>query len=59
MQASVSFLMMIPSLILPVLLSRWMGVSGIALAALICNIPGVIIWPLYTRRALRLKLLRV
>jgi O-antigen/teichoic acid export membrane protein len=59
MQASASFAMMIPSLILPILLSRWMGVSGIALAALICNIPGVIIWPLYTRRALRLKLLRV
>jgi O-antigen/teichoic acid export membrane protein len=59
MQASVSFVMMVPSLILPILLSRWLGVLGIALAALLCTIPGVIIWPLYTRRALRLKLLRV
>lgn len=59
MQAGVSFGMMIPSLILPVLLSRWMGVSGIALSALICALPGVIIWPLYTRRAIRLQLLRV
>jgi O-antigen/teichoic acid export membrane protein len=59
MQASASFVMMTPLLVLPIVLSRWMGVSGIALAALICNVPGVIIWPLYTRRALRLKLLDV
>jgi O-antigen/teichoic acid export membrane protein len=58
-QASVSFLMMIPALILPIVLSRWLGVSGIALAALICALPGIIIWPLYLQRALRLKLLRV
>jgi len=59
MQASVSFVMMIPSLILPILLSRWLGVTGIALSAVVCTIPGLVIWPLYTRRALRLKLLRV
>jgi O-antigen/teichoic acid export membrane protein len=58
MQASASFATMIPSLILPIVLSRWMGVSGIALAALTCNIPAVIIRLLYIRRALRLKLLR-
>jgi O-antigen/teichoic acid export membrane protein len=59
MQASVSFAMMIPAVILQYVLGRWLGVSGIALAALTCALPGIIIWPLYTRRALRLKLLRV
>jgi O-antigen/teichoic acid export membrane protein len=59
MQAGVSFAMMIPSLLLPAILSRWLGVQGIALSMVICTLPGVVIWPLYTRRALRLQMQHV
>jgi hypothetical protein len=58
-QAAAAFAMILPSLLLPVLLGRWLGVPGVALAMVLCSLPGVIIWPLYTRRALRLHLLRV
>jgi Na+-driven multidrug efflux pump len=58
-QSIISFAMILPSVLLPIWLSHWLGVPGIALAAAVCNIPGVIIWPIYTRRALRLHLLRV
>jgi O-antigen/teichoic acid export membrane protein len=58
-QAALSIAMLLPSLVLPALLSRWLGVPGIALSMVLCAIPAAIIWPSYTRRALRLHLLRV
>ncbi|MGA3170006.1 MAG: hypothetical protein ABSE62_03245 [Chthoniobacteraceae bacterium] len=58
-QAAVSFAMILPSILLTVILGRWLGLIGVVLASAICAVPGVIIWPLYTRRALRLRLLRV
>lgn len=59
MQAAVSFALMVPSLFLAALLSRWFADPGIALAMVLSTLPGVIIWPIYTRRALRLRMLRV
>jgi len=59
MQAVVSNAMIIPSLLLPVYLQHLFGVPGIALSMVVCTIPGAIIWPLYTRRALRLHMLHV
>lgn len=59
LQAALSFTMIIPSLILTVLLSRWLGMEGIALSMLLCTLPAALIWPFYTRRALRLHLHRV
>jgi O-antigen/teichoic acid export membrane protein len=59
MQAAVSFAMILPNLLLPVILSRWFGLPGIALSMVVCLLPTTIIWPLYTRRALRLHLQRV
>jgi len=59
MQAAVSFAMILPSLLLPVFLSRWLGVPGIALSMVLCQLPGILIWPIYTRRALRLRMLLV
>jgi O-antigen/teichoic acid export membrane protein len=58
-QASLSILMLLPTLVLPALLGRWLGVPGIALAMVLCTLPAAIIWPFYTRRALRLHMLRV
>jgi O-antigen/teichoic acid export membrane protein len=58
-QAAAAIVMILPSILIPALLSRWMGVSGIALGFVLCSLPGAIILPLYARRALRLKLLRV
>jgi len=58
-QAAVSFTMLLPSLLLPAFLSRWFGVEGIALSMVLCILPAAIVWPIYTRRALRLKLIRV
>ena len=59
MQAAVSFGMIFPSILLPVLLFRRLGLPGIALSMIICALPAAIIWPLYTRRALRLGLVRI
>jgi hypothetical protein len=58
-QAAMSFALIIPTILVPVLLSRWLGVPGIALGMLVCTLPAAIAWPLYMRRVLRLKLLRV
>jgi O-antigen/teichoic acid export membrane protein len=58
-QAVISLIMVVPSVFLSAFLGRWLGPWGIALSAVICTLPCVIIWPLYTRRALRLHMLRV
>ena len=58
-QAALSLVMMLPSIYLPVLLSRWLGVPGIALGFVLCLLPAATLWPFYTRRALRLHLIRV
>jgi O-antigen/teichoic acid export membrane protein len=59
MQAAVSVAMLLPSLFLSAYLSHLFGNPGIALSLVLCLLPGAIIWPIYTRRALRLHLLRV
>ena len=61
MQAAVSIAMVLPSVLLPVLLHYWFKAPGIAIALslILCMVPGAIIWPLYTRQALRLQKLRV
>ena len=58
-QAALSIAMILPAILIPTLLGRWLGLWGIALGFIICMVPGAIILPLYTRRALRLHLLRV
>jgi O-antigen/teichoic acid export membrane protein len=58
-QAAISLIMLIPSMILPYVFSRWFGPSGIAISMVLCALPFAIILPLYTRRALRLEMLRV
>ena len=58
-QAALSMVMLVPSLLLPVLLSRWLGLPGVALSMALCLLPAAIIWPFYTRRALRLHIVRV
>ena len=58
-QAAVAFAMMAPLLVAAALLSRWLGDAGIALSMVLCSLPAAIAWPLYTRRALRLQMLRV
>jgi len=58
-QAAMAFTMLIPSLLLPALMSRWLGVPGIAISMVLCTLPAVIVLPIYTRRALRLHMLRV
>jgi O-antigen/teichoic acid export membrane protein len=58
-QAALSIAMILPAILIPTLLGRWLGLWGIALGFIICTIPGLIILPLYTRRALRLQLMRV
>jgi O-antigen/teichoic acid export membrane protein len=58
-QAAVSIAMLLPSLLVPVLMGRWLGAPGVPLAQAICLLPAAIIWPIYTRRALRLRLIRV
>jgi len=58
-QAALATAMLLPTLLLPALLSRWLGVPGIALSMVLCTLPAAILWPFYTRRALRLHMLRV
>jgi O-antigen/teichoic acid export membrane protein len=58
-QSVLSMVMILPSILIPVLMSRWLGLSGVALGFAVCTLPAAIIWPFYTRRALRLHLLRV
>ncbi len=58
-QGALSFIMLIPSVVLMVIFSRWLGLSGIALASAVCSLPAAILWPFYTRDALRQKKLRV
>jgi O-antigen/teichoic acid export membrane protein len=58
-QAVFSFAMIIPNIVIPTLLGRWYGPPGIAIGFIICAIPIAIIWPLYTRQAIRLHKLRV
>jgi O-antigen/teichoic acid export membrane protein len=58
-QAILSMSMILPSLLLPFLLGRIYGPVGIPISAIICMLPAMIILPLYTRKALRLKLTRL
>ncbi len=58
-QGAVCLAMVAPVLILPVILGRLWGVHGVALASLICAIPLAALWPPYTARALKKKLLRI
>jgi hypothetical protein len=58
LQAILAFILLLPGVLLPALFSRWFGVPGIALGMVVCSLPSVFIWPLYTRRALRLQLHR-
>jgi O-antigen/teichoic acid export membrane protein len=58
-QAAASFGMILPNILLPIFLGRWFGIPGIVLGQILCVLPAVVIWPIYTRRVLRLQLLRV
>lgn len=58
-QAALSIVMILPAILIPTLLGRWLGLQGIALGFIICMIPGAVVLPLYARKALRLRLLRV
>jgi len=57
-QAILAFILILPSILLPALFSRWFGVLGIPLGMVVCSLPAIFIWPIYTRRALRLQLHR-
>jgi O-antigen/teichoic acid export membrane protein len=58
-QAALSIAMILPAILIPTLLGRWLGLWGIALGFIICTLPSAIVLPLYTRKALRLRLMRV
>jgi O-antigen/teichoic acid export membrane protein len=58
-QAVVSLAMVLPSIFLSALFSHWFGSPGIALAMVVCTLPAALIWPFYTRTALRFQKLRV
>ena len=58
LQAAIGLATLVPSLILPIFLGKWMGPFGIALAMVLCAIPAAVILPFYTRRALRLQFAR-
>jgi O-antigen/teichoic acid export membrane protein len=58
-QAAFSFAMILPSILLPIFMGRWLGLPGIVIGLILCAIPAGVIWPIYTRRALRLHMLRV
>jgi O-antigen/teichoic acid export membrane protein len=59
MQAAFSTGMILPSILISVVLGRWFGVTGIAAGLVLCGIPMAIVWPVYTRQALRRRWLRV
>ncbi|MEI6970259.1 MAG: hypothetical protein WCL44_01975 [bacterium] len=58
-QGIVFVAMMLPVLLLPLVLGRWWGIHGVALASLLCALPALVLWPLYTAKALRQKRLVV
>lgn len=59
LQAAISLAMVVPSLLVPAILSRFYGSAGIALGMALCTIPTACILPFYARRALRLRVTRV
>jgi len=44
---------------LPLFIGKYWSITGVAVGTLLCMLPGTIIWPIYTRYALRAKLLKV
>jgi len=58
-QGVLCLIMVVPVVILPLILGRWMGVHGVALAALLCALPAAILLPRYTAKAIDNKLLHV
>jgi O-antigen/teichoic acid export membrane protein len=58
-QAAYTVLMITPSIMLPYYLSRSFGSNGIALGALVCILPAALVWPIVTRRVLRLRTMLV
>lgn len=51
--------MVVPVLVLPLVLGLLWGITGVALASLLCTLPAAVLWPIYTSRALREKKLLV
>ena len=58
-QGIVYLVLVVPVVALPLILGRWWGIHGVALASLICVLPTAILWPPYVARALREKRLLV
>jgi O-antigen/teichoic acid export membrane protein len=58
-QAALGFAMLLPLLLLPAFLSRWLGMPGIVIGQIVCALPAAIAWPFYTRDALRRQKRRV
>lgn len=58
-QALFSLVMAMPIVALPLILGRFWGVYGVATSAAICALPGALVWPIYTARALDRKWLNV
>ena len=58
-QAILSIIIAPLFIFLPVILGKQWGVMGVAVATILCMLPGVSILPLYTKYALRNKLLKV
>jgi O-antigen/teichoic acid export membrane protein len=58
-QGIYSLIMVVPALALPLLLGRTLGIHGVALAALLCALPAIVIWPILVNRAFTRKSLYV
>jgi O-antigen/teichoic acid export membrane protein len=58
-QAALGMVMILPTIVIPALMGKSFGVTGLALGFAICALPAAIIWPFYTLRAFRLRQIRV
>jgi O-antigen/teichoic acid export membrane protein len=57
---AIAYLFLAPLFIfLPLYLGKYWGIIGVAAGTLLCTLPGTVIWPIYTRHALRAKLLKI
>lgn len=51
--------MVVPVVLLPLVLGRWLGIHGVALAAFLCALPAALLLPRYTAKAIEEKSLQV
>ena len=58
-QAAISIILVPFFVFLPLYLGRMYGITGVAGGTLICMVPGTFFWPIYSKYAIKMKLIKI